>query len=119
MTVINVCQYIGTPNLLSPNKGMRLRNKIMGNLKEHISVTLDFSGYKYISSSFLNEAIGKLCFEMNWNLDTFKKKIRWKNLLEDDELDILIAVENSQTKLFLKKNNMNQQKFYQSTLPAF
>lgn len=116
---INVCEFLGTVNLLAPNKGQELKNKITLLLCSKQTVTLDFSGYKYLASSFLNEAIGRLIIENQWNSAAFKEKVKWINISEDDEVDIELSIENAKTKLYLIKNKIDERQFYQANLHSF
>ena len=118
MIVINVCDLVETADLLSPKKGDLLRKKISDLLKSNDEVCLDFKNYESLSSSFLNESIGKLIIENEWSPKKSKKMLSWKNLNEDDEVGIEIAIENAKTKLYLIKNKINQAEFYQQNIPA-
>jgi len=118
MKTIKVCDLLGTENLLSPNKGKVLKEEILRILSLQETVVLDFTGYKYIASSFINESIGNLCIQNHWSKKTLLKKVNWINLSEDDEIDILIAIENAQTKIYLIKEKIPQDKFYQENLHA-
>jgi hypothetical protein len=118
MTKIKVCALLKTSNLLAPEKGETLRESIIQALKESSKVILDFEGYEYISSTFLNESIGKLLIDTKWSKEKLLKKISWCNLADDDETDILIAIENAETRLYLLKNNINLEEFYRSNLPT-
>jgi hypothetical protein len=118
MKTIKVCDFLGIENLLSPNKGKVLREEILRILSLQDTVVSDFDGYKYISGSFVNESIGKLCIQNRWSEKTLRKKVTWKNLSDDDEIDILIAIENAQTKIYLIDKNIPQDQFYQQNLHA-
>lgn len=118
MSIIKVCEYLKTSHLLSPDKGKVLKEEIDRLLLDNDQVVLDFQGYEYISSSFLNESFGKLIIENKWSLKDFKERITWKNISEDDETDFLIALNNAETRLNLIINNIDPEKFYRTNLPT-
>jgi hypothetical protein len=118
MSKIKVCEFLNTSHLLSPDRGKVLKEEIERLLLDNEQVNLDFRGYEYISSSFLNESFGKLIIEKEWTLENFQEKITWKNISEDDETDFLIALNNAETRLNLIKNNIDPEKFYRTNLPT-
>lgn len=118
MQTIKVCEYLNTTHLLSPDKGKVLRDVILKKLANLDKVTIDFEGYEYLSSSFLNEAIGNIIIEQKLSSKNFKERILWKNLSKDDEIDLLLAIENAETRLELVKKKIDPDEFYRSTLPA-
>jgi hypothetical protein len=117
MTIV-VCDMLQTNDLLSPRQGEVLRNKIIQQLELNNSVCLDFINYKSLSSSFLNEVIGKLIIQNNWTPAIFKEKVLWKNIDEDDQNTIEMAIDNAKTKLYLINNKIDQAEFYQRNLPT-
>ena len=81
-------------------------------------ITLNFEGYDYISSSFLNESVGKLIIDQELSVDELKDRIKWENISEEDETDFQIAIENAKTRLHLLKNNIDPEEFYKANLPT-
>jgi len=116
MAIINVCEFLNTNNLLAPDKGRQLRHKILSLLKGNKEIALNFDGYNYISSSFLNESIGKLIVDQELSVDELTSIIKWENISEDDETDFQIAIENAKTRLHLVKNDIDPEEFYRANL---
>lgn len=117
MTVIIVCELLQTTSLLSPDKGRELTEKIRECLQDDADVMLDFRECEYLSSSFLNEAIGKQLIENQWTAAEFKARIQWQNLSEDAEIDLALSLENAETKLHLIRNDIDPEEFYNNNLP--
>lgn len=118
MAKINVCELLKTHNLLSPDKGKELRHKILSLLKKNKEIILNFEGYKYISTTFRNESIGKLIVDKELSDDELTSRIKWENISEDDETDFQIAIENAKTRLHLIENNIDPEEFYRANLPT-
>ena len=118
MLSIKVCDFLKTSHLLSPDNGKKLRENVVEGLSTNDSVELDFQGYEYISSSFLNEILGKLLIDNQWSIGEIKQQVKWINISEDDETDFSIALENAETRLKLIKKNINPEEFYRKQLPA-
>ena len=118
MSKIKVCDYLENSHLLSPDKGKELRKKVLDLLNRSESIILDFDGYEYISSSFVNEVLGKVLIEKKWTGEELKRRVKWENLSEDDETDFLISIENAETKLQLIQNNIDPDEFYRANIPA-
>lgn len=114
---IHVCQLLGTRSLLSPEKGRQLFEKISELLQDENGVVLDFADCQYLSSSFFNESIGKQLIERRWSAAKLQDRIRWENLAEDDEVDLLLAIENAVTKLHLIEKDIDPDDFYENNLP--
>ena len=117
MSLISVCCHLQTSALLSPDKGKALYQEISRILAKNNHVILDFQGCEYLSSSFLNEAIGKQLINNQWSAAEIREKICWQNLSEDDEIDLDVAIENAETKLHLIQNDINPEDFYNTNLP--
>ena len=117
MSIIKVCEILKTRSLLSPDKGKELYDHISEQLEQHAAVTLDFQHCDYISSSFLNESIGRQLIDRRWTAEMLRERIRWHHVPDDDDTDILIAVENAETKLHLINNRIDPDEFYQRHVP--
>ena len=119
MQTVMVCEFLKTTHLLSPEKGKQLRDNILSLMEESDLIVLDFDGYEYISSSFFNEALGKILIEKKLTAGKLKQIIQWKNISEDDEIDILLSLENAEIKLRLIQRKIDPEEFYRANLPAF
>lgn len=117
MAKINVCEFLKTNNLLALEKGEELRHKILNLLQNNKEIILDFEGYDYISSSFLNESIGKLIVDQELSVGELMSRVKLENISEDDEIDFQIAIENAKTRLHLIKSNIDPEEFYRANLP--
>lgn len=113
-----VCEYLHNTNLLSPDLGQKLRKKIVTKNNNRNKIILDFAGYDYMSSSFLNQALGYILINKKWSIREFKKNIKWINVNKDDKLDFDLALENARNKLRLIQNNIDPEKFFREHLPA-
>jgi hypothetical protein len=108
---------LGSRSLLSPEKGRQLFEKVSELLNDGAEVILDFADCQYLSSSFFNESIGKQLIERRWSAAELQENVRWKNLAEDDEVDLLLAIENAVTKLHLIEKDIDPDDFYENNLP--
>lgn len=119
MKTIRVVEFLDNPVLLAGELGERLEEKIMETLKRARGVEADFSGYKFISSAFLNRAFGQLCLDMDWSADKFKKNVKVLALEDDDTDDLELALYNAQLRRKLKKNGVKDMKgYFESRIPA-
>ncbi len=115
MKIINVVNVLGTSNLLTSERGTYLRKIIESVISNSSQVNLDFSGYEFISSSFINSAFGDLCLELDWSVSDFYKKINLSSIEEDDKNDIELSIFNAKRRNELIKSGKNLSDYYPST----
>ena len=119
MKTIKVVDILSTPVFLSPDKGVKVREIIeraLGIITP--GVTIDFAGYEFISSTFLNHAFGQLCIDHEWSTQDFESKVHVINLHEDDVDELQLALDNAQSRRELSKNGINPEQFFAAHLPA-
>ena len=114
MKKISVVDFLGTTALLSAEKGYALFEEIVELLKVNSKLVLDFSGYEYISSTFLNRSFGKLSVEKNWDAEELKQHIIIKNLNEDDMEDIELSIFNAKERAKLLDKGIDLHNHYSS-----
>lgn len=118
MKVLKVTELLGTPVLLAPEKGGELASYIKNSLGFFSpSVEVDFNGYQFLSSAFLNHAFGQICIDEDWDLQKFSKKVTVKGLDEDDQDDLALALDNAQLRRKLLKEGISVEDFF-SKIPA-
>jgi hypothetical protein len=112
MSVIKVVELLGTKSLLTAEKGEELFDAIKEAVEKNNIISLDFEGYDYFSSSFINHSIGQICVDKGWDFETYSQHVTLKNVDEDDLVDIKLAVVNAFHKYTLIKNKIDPQKHY-------
>jgi hypothetical protein len=112
MMTIKVIDIIGNPCLLAPEKGDMIASAIQGALKEAKFVRVDFTGYKFISSAFLNHAFGQLCIDLSWTPEAFSKNIEIVGLDEDDAEEVLLAIDNAQIRIQLLSKGIKPEQYF-------
>ena len=115
MRTIKIVEILGNPVLLAPDKGERIRKEIE---EATTPVAVDFDGYKFISSTFLNHAFGQLCINMQWSGKVFFEKVIITNLQEDDYDELLLAIDNAEARLEMMRKGINPKDFFATHLPA-
>jgi hypothetical protein len=118
MTKICVVGLIGNPCLLASEKGDQLANELKRVLQARQFVEVDFSGYEFLSSAFLNHAFGRVTVDLSLDTRTFNELIKIKGLDEDDMDEVQLAVANAQTRRTLLNNGVNPDEYYATHLPA-
>jgi len=118
MRTIRVVDYLGTPCLLAPEKGETLAAELKIELQAQNHIQVDFSGYEFLSSAFLNHAFGQLCIDLNWDTKTFRQRVLITNMEEDDLEDLELAIDNAQTRRGLILRGENPDQYYSSRLPT-
>jgi len=118
MKKITIVDLIQSPVLLSPEKGQILLKELKSQLEKSKKINLDFSGFKFFSSSFLNNSFGQLCLDLNISEKDFFNKISFSGLSEDDIDEINLTIHNAQVRRKLKKEDVNVDKFYKKLIPA-
>jgi hypothetical protein len=118
MKTIKVVEVVGNPCLLAPDKGAQLASEIRKALRKASKVGVDFSGYEFLSSSFLNQAFGQLCLDLDWDNRAFFRKVKITGLQEDDLEELELAVDNAQTRRALVKKGISPQEYFSARLPA-
>jgi hypothetical protein len=118
MKTINVVEVVGNPCLLAPDKGAQLAAEIQKALRKTSKVAVDFSGYEFLSSSFLNQAFGQLCLDLDWNSKAFFGKVKIIGLQQDDLEELELAIDNAQTRRALVKKGISPHEYFSARLPA-
>lgn len=119
MNTIRVTRLFDNPVLLAPEKGEELCKKIRAGLKKFDTVKVDFAGYEFLSSAFLNRAFGQLCIDLDMSMQEFEKKVEILNLNEDDTEDLALAIDNAQFRRKLIKQGVTDiGEYFASRLPA-
>ena len=112
MKKISVVEKLDTPVLLSTDKGKSLFYILLDELKHQETLVLDFSGYEYISTTFLNNSIGDLVVTNNWDFETLNKHLNISGLSEDDLEALKLSVNNSKFKKSLIDKGLNPEEIY-------
>ncbi len=115
MKTINIVDVLGTTNLLTSERGTYLRKIIETEISNSPVVNLDFAGYEFVSSSFINSAFGDLCLDLDWSVNDFYKKINLSGIDEDDKNDIELSIFNAKHRKELIKSGKNLSDYYPST----
>lgn len=116
MKKIKVVDKLKSSNLLSSVKGEILYQYILAQLDQMNSITLDFSDYEYISSTFLNSTFGKLLVSKNWTKEQFFDMIKVIGLSDDDMSNLMLSVQNALFKNDLLLKGQNIEDVYLSNL---
>ncbi len=118
MKTLNVIEVVGSPVLLNSDKGDQLKEAMRTALRETSQITIDFEGYQFLSTMFLNFSIGRLCLENNWGEAEFRQHVTMMNLADDDWSDVELAFENVQKRRELSQNNINITEYYDRNVVA-
>ncbi len=114
MKKILVVEALETSVLLSSDKGKSLFYIIVEELKNHKKIILDFSGYEFISTTFLNNSFGDLIVTYNWDNESLKQHIDIVGLSEDDLDDLHLAVSNAKYRKDLIDKGLSPQEIYET-----
>lgn len=112
---IKIVELIGNPVLLSPDKAEVLFYTLMTYTFDKNKIVVDFDGYKFLSSTFLNNSFGKIILDLGLNKENYNKKITVKNIRKDDMVDYNLALDNAFTKSKWLSKGIDPQKFYTNT----
>lgn len=109
MRTIKVVEILGDPVLLAPDKGERIRKEI-----EHSKdpVIVDFDGYQFLSSTFLNHAFGQLCINNCWPAATFHEAVKVVNLQDDDIDELDLTIGNAEMRLGMIQKGIDPLEFF-------
>lgn len=117
MNTIRVVELLGTPCLLAPERGIQLAAEIKKSIGFLSRVEVDFTGYEFMSSAFLNNSFGQICLDEGWDSEKLHKKVKIKGLDEDDLDEFALAIDNAQSRRVLLRQGINSEQ-YLSRLPA-
>jgi hypothetical protein len=115
---IRVVDFLGTPCLLVSEKGTAIAAELQGLLQLDRVVQVDFEGYEFLSSAFLNHAFGQTCIDMNLDLRTFHERVKVTNMQADDLEELELALDNAQKRRLVMSRGENPDQYYSSRLPA-
>ncbi len=119
MKSIKVVDLLGTPCLLAPELGQSLAARIKDSLGLFSSsVKVDFEGYQFLSSAFLNHAFGQICIDEDWDTPKFEKKVSVVGLQEDDLDEMRLAVDNAQARRNMIRQGISPETYYSAHLGA-
>lgn len=112
MATIKVIELIGDGSLLASDKGIRLYNAIRDQLKAGHKVEVDFTGYEYLSSTFLNHSLGQITIDFGMDPKKFSERIDVVGLNEDDISDAQLSVQNADHRRRLLEKGIDPQTYY-------
>jgi hypothetical protein len=118
MNTISVVGLIGTPCLLAHEKGEQLRYELEKHLQLSGTVVVDFTGYEFISSTFLNHSFGQLCIDSKWGRKEFLAHIKIMGISDDDTEEVDLAISNAEMRMSMMGKNIFPEDYLSSTLPA-
>lgn len=113
-----VVDFLGTPQLIAHENGTALASEIKKQLQTQHRVNVDFGGYEFLSSAFLNHSFGQICIDLNWDAETFRQHISITNMDEDNLEELQLAIDNAQTRRVLILRGMSPDQYYSSRLPC-
>ncbi|MFA6977869.1 MAG: STAS-like domain-containing protein [Ignavibacteriaceae bacterium] len=112
MKIIKVIFALETAHLLTAEKGSAFLQLVKSELNSEDIVELDFAGYEFISSSFINRAFGDICLEKGWDVKDFYSKVKFTNIDKDDIDDIELAIFNAKHRRELMDSGKNLSDYY-------
>jgi hypothetical protein len=118
MKRLNVIEVVGSPVLLNSDKGDQLKEAMQNALHEASHITVDFEGYQFLSTMFLNFSVGRLCLEHDWGRVEFQQHVTILNLADDDWSDVELAFDNVQKRRELSQNNIDITEYYDRNVVA-
>ena len=118
MIKLKVVDVINNPCLLAPEKGKIIADLIKASLEKHDFLVVDFTGYEFLSSAFMNHALGQICIDLDLDKNTFQEKIKIEGLQDDDIDDVTLAIDNAQLRRRLHKKGVSPEEYYSTRLPA-
>lgn len=104
MHTINVAESLVTPCFLAAEMGEMLFQLIQQELALHEEIEIDFSGYNYVSETFLYHSLGKVCLVNKLDDAAFTRKIRITNLEEDDREELDEVLDNVRIQLSIQNS---------------
>jgi hypothetical protein len=116
---IKISDIIAGDALLSIQKGELLYSELEKGLALSSDVAVDFTGFAYLSSSFLNASVGKLVLEHGWSEEDFDRHIRVSGLDEADESRFRLTVANAVNRITLRRKNIDTKEFYARLIPGY
>jgi len=112
MPIINVTELLQSTSLLTAEKGRELYNEIVNKLALYTKLTIDFTDYDFLSTSFLNNSFGQLALDKGWNYQKMRSILDIIGLDEDDLDEVDLAVFNAMSKRSLMEKGIDVQEFY-------
>lgn len=81
---------------MTPEQGAELRSQIAELLHAGGDVVVvDFDGYRYLSSMFINQAFGRLAVDENLDQAEFFRRLELLNLSDDDLDKVKLSLVNA------------------------
>ncbi len=118
MNTIKVTKLLDNPVLIAHEKGEELCRKIKAGIERFGNVKVEFSGYEFLSSAFLNKAFGQLCIDLDLSAREFAEKVEITNLSEDDLDDLALAIDNAQfRRKLINQGVKNLREYFASRIP--
>ena len=109
---VKVIELCLDPYLLTAADGDVLYRRLRDIHKDGEQVQVDFNGCSNISSAFLNRAFGRLCIDLDWTSDYFRKSVEMIDLCEDDIDDVELTLDNAQFRCRLIRQGVTDLKDY-------
>jgi hypothetical protein len=103
MHTINVAETLVTPCFLAAEMGEMLFQLIQQELTMHNEIEIDFSGYHYVSETFLYHSLGKVCLVNKFDEAAFKRKIHVTNFEVDDWEELEEVLDNVRIQLSVQQ----------------
>jgi hypothetical protein len=114
--IIRVIEVVDSTILLLPEQGKLLAKKIKLLFNRDRDIIIDFEGYEYFSSTFMNHSIGQLLIDLDLDKKKFNKYFRVTGLKEDDTDDVSLVLNNSQMRRKLYKKGLPAEEYYSNRL---
>lgn len=108
---LKIIDIVGSSSLLAAEKASHLLDILKSQSLDE-TIVLDFDGYDYISSTFINQSIGQLCLDNNWTSEKFFEHFIIENIDEDDLDNIELAISNAYHKSLLQSKSINPEEHY-------
>lgn len=112
MKKIVVIELLKSPILLSEEKGKELLKALKKSFDKLGDCQIDFQGYKFLSSAFLNSSFGQLCIDENISIGDFNKKFEVINLDDNGKDDLELCLSNAQLRKKFIDKGCNEEDFY-------
>ncbi|SHH24058.1 STAS-like domain-containing protein [Clostridium grantii] len=100
---LSIKEVIKSNSASDNDQGNIFFNKLKGLLEEQNNkIYIDFQGIDLVTTAFLNDAIGKIF--LDYPFDEVKDKIKFRNIRDRDDLEMLKLVITNAIEMFDKIN---------------
>jgi len=118
MKTIRVLDITNNPCLLAPEKAEKVAESIRKYLKNGDTVQIDFTGYEFLSSAFLNRAMGQVLIDLDIDKNKLDSIVKVTGLQDDDADDLALAIDNADLRRKLLKKGVSPEEYYSSHVPV-